>query len=180
MATTERTAKLRGKEDSAGVVLLPTAQPTSISIPKIGVDADVMRRGLRDDGTMEVPPHAPRPESRAGWYQHSPTPGALGPSIIIGHVDSERDGPSVFFELRRLTKGDTIEVKRADGVTAVFTVEHTAQYSKDRFPADEVYGNLDHAGLRLITCGGVFDRDALAYEDNIVVYARLTSSYPSR
>lgn len=157
--------------------VLESAQPLSISIPALGVDATVMDLGLNEDGTMQVPPHAPRAESQAGWYRHSPTPGALGPSVIVGHVDSDRHGPSVFYGLDTLTEGDTVEVVRDDGVTAVFAVEHVAQYFKEEFPNQEVYGNLDHAGLRLITCGGNFDTDTLAYDDNIVVYANLVTSY---
>jgi hypothetical protein len=38
-----------------------------------------------------------------------------------------------------------------------------------------VYGPLDHAGLRLVTCGGAFDRTERSYRDNIIVYAALTS-----
>jgi hypothetical protein len=159
---------------------LPASNPTRISIAAIGVDAEIMDLGLLEDGSMEVPPHAPFSESRAGWYRHSPTPGALGPSIVVGHVDSDRDGPSVFFDLDELSPGDTIEVHRTDGFTAVFAVEHTARYDKDLFPVDEVYGNLDHAGLRLITCGGVFDTERREYLDNVVVFATLVSSYPNR
>jgi hypothetical protein len=155
---------------------LERSEPASIVIPALDVDAEVMELGLRDDGTMEVPPHAPRPESRAGWFRHSPTPGELGPSVIVGHVDSDRHGASVFYGLDRLADGDRVEVRRADGHTAVFEVEHVAQYGKDEFPTEDVYGNIDHAGLRLITCGGVFDPASVAYEDNIVVYARFVAS----
>lgn len=157
--------------------ILESAQPVSISIPALGVDATVMELGLNEDRTMQVPPHAPRAESQAGWYRHSPTPGALGPSVIVGHLDSDRHGPSVFYGLDTLTEGDTVEVARDDGVTAVFVVEHVAQYFKKEFPTEDVYGNLDHAGLRLITCGGNFDTDTLAYDDNIVIYANLVTSY---
>lgn len=156
---------------------LERSTPTSIVIPALDVDAEVMKLGLLDDGTMEVPPHAPRAESRAGWYRHSPTPGELGPSVIVGHVDSEKDGPSVFHGLDSLAAGDRVEVQRADGRTTVFEVERVARYDKDEFPTEDVYGNLDHAGLRLITCGGAFDTASLSYEDNIVVYARFVASH---
>jgi hypothetical protein len=168
-----------GEAPAAAVEPLAPATPTSISIAGIGVDAPVMELGLHDDGSVEVPPHAPRAESKAGWYRHSPTPGEVGPSVVVGHVDSARHGPSVFFELGSLAAGDLVEVRRDDGLTAVFAVERTVQYAKDRFPLDEVYGNLDHPGLRLITCGGAFDTDRLEYEDNIVVYATLVSSHAS-
>jgi sortase (surface protein transpeptidase) len=109
----------------------------------------------------------------AGWYVHGPRPGDIGPAIIAGHVDSKR-GPAVFYRLRDLAEGDSIEVGRADGSVAVFRVDAVEQYPKNRFPTAKVYGDLDHAGLRLITCGGDFDRSRGHYRDNIVVYASLT------
>jgi sortase (surface protein transpeptidase) len=158
---------------------LPTAPPLAIRIPSLEVDASVMDLGLHEDGTMQVPPHAAWATSEAGWYRHSPTPGTLGPAVVVGHVDSERHGPSVFYGLDTLAAGDRIEVERSDGLTAVFVVDRTGQYGKDELPMNEVYGDLDHAGLRLITCGGDFDRGRLEYKDNIVVYASLVSSHPT-
>jgi hypothetical protein len=41
----------------------------------------------------------------------------------------------------------------------------------------ELPGNLGYtegAELRLITCGGSFDREASSYRDNVIVYATLT------
>ena len=62
---------------------------------------------------------------------------------------------------------------RADGSQPVFRVTRVEQYPKDGFPTAEVYGDIDHAGLRLITCGGVFNRATGHYDDNIVVFAEL-------
>ncbi|MBW3620328.1 MAG: class F sortase [Actinobacteria bacterium] len=142
--------------------------PTRLHIPAIGVESELVGLGLQDDGRMEVPPGA----YPAGWYTGAPTPGELGPAILAGHVDhGGRAG--VFWRLRELQPGDTVEVGRADGATAVFRVTRVEQHAKDAFPTAAVYGDLDHAGLRLITCGGAFDRDAHSYEDNIVVFAEL-------
>jgi len=41
-------------------------------------------------------------------------------------------------------------------------------------PTAAVYGDIDHAGLRLIACGG-FDRATAKYEDDVVVSADLTT-----
>ncbi|MCU1678687.1 MAG: hypothetical protein JWM93_3445, partial [Frankiales bacterium] len=71
---------------------------------------------------------------------------------------------------------DEVDVERADGTVAVFRVSRTALFSKDSFPTRSVYGDLDHAGLRLITCGGSFDHKARSYTDNIVVFADLVDS----
>ena len=121
------------------------------------------------DGTLEVPPTG----FPAGWYTGAPTPGELGPAIIAGHVDLDGE-PGVFFELRHLTPGDEIQVSREDGSTARFRVDRVERFAKDRFPTELVYADLDHAGLRLITCGGDFDQQVRSYEDNLVVFARLS------
>lgn len=151
------------------------ATPVRLQIPAIGVDSDLMDLGLRADGTLEVPPTG----FPAGWYTGAPTPGELGPAIIAGHVDWGGE-PGVFFDLRELASGDEITVRRQDGSTARFRVERVDRFAKDQFPTQLVYADLDHAGLRLITCGGDFDRQTRSYEDNVVVFARLVDGDPGR
>jgi hypothetical protein len=94
--------------------------------------------------------------------------------VLLGHVDSAK-GAAVFYELGRLRPGHRVEVGRADGRVAVFTVEAVERVSKDRFPTRRVYGPLGHAGLRLVTCGGAFDETRRSYQDNIIVYASQTA-----
>jgi sortase (surface protein transpeptidase) len=108
----------------------------------------------------------------AGWYQYGPTPGELGPAVVVGHVDSTQ-GIAIFWRLRELLPGDEIYIDRQDGTTATLKVDDIQQYSQDQFPTDKVYGNIDHAGLRLITCGGTFSTVTHHYSDNTVVYASL-------
>jgi len=141
--------------------------PVRVQIPAIGVDSELMELGLQADGTMEVP-QAGFP---AGWYTGAPTPGELGPAVIAGHVDW--DGPGVFYDLHSVQIGDQVTVTRADGSTPVFQVVRVEQYPKVGFPTDEVYGDIDRAGLRLITCGGVFNSTTGHHDDNIVVFAEL-------
>lgn len=95
------------------------------------------------------------------------TPGEPGAAVLLGHVDSARDGPAVFYRLGELRPGDRI----ADGGTVTFVVASVARYPKPEFPADRVYGAVAYAGLRLVTCGGAFDPARRGYRDNIVVYA---------
>ena len=147
------------------------AAPVRLRIPSIGVDSDLMDLGLQTDGTLEVPPSG----FPAGWYTGAPTPGELGPAIIAGHVDWSGQ-PGVFFDLWELSTGDEIAITRLDGSTARFRVTRVEQFAKHAFPTQAVYGDLDHAGLRLITCGGDFDPQALSYRDNIIVFAELTGS----
>lgn len=152
--------------------ILPASRPTVLEVPSIGVRSDLLDLGQNADGTVQVP-DVDDPNSPAGWYNGSPTPGELGPSILLGHVDSRTLGPGVFYNLADLQPGAEIRVTREDGTVAIFQVDRVQSYSKVDFPTLTVYGNLDHAGLRLITCGGVFDAEAGSYESNIVAFAKL-------
>lgn len=55
--------------------------------------------------------------------------------------------------------------------------DRTERYIKNEFPTHQVYGTIDHAGLRLTTCGGEIDLDKGSYENNIVTYAIRESSH---
>lgn len=151
---------------------LTASAPQRIEIPSLGVSSSLERLGKGASGQMETP----RDPGKAGWYTPGPTPGAAGPAVIAGHV-TWNGKQSVFFRLSTLKSGDRIEVLRRDGRTAVFTVDRMAQYPKDRFPTLEVYRNVDHAALRLITCGGEYSQADHRYADNVVVYASLTGSH---
>jgi hypothetical protein len=156
--------------------VLPSSKPVSIDIPAIGVSSTLQYLGLTAQHTLQVP--APGPHyNEAAWYKYSSTPGSLGPAVILGHVDSAAQGPSVFFRLGDLRPGDQVLVTRADGLVAVFRVDGVRRYPKDHFPTLLVYGNTDDAALRLITCGGSFDYATGHYVDNIVVFASLISSH---
>jgi hypothetical protein len=61
----------------------------------------------------------------------------------------------------------------ADGNTARFTVDRVVSYPKAHFPTLAVYGATPRAELRLITCGGSFDRNSGHYLNNTVAYAHL-------
>lgn len=150
------------------------AAPVSVAIPAIDVESDLMRLGLNGDGTVEVPPLTE--DDQAGWYEGGPAPGAVGPAVILGHVDSQEWGPGVFFDLGALQAGDEVTVTREDGSVATFAVDRVERHRKDDFPTIEVYGNTDDAQLRLITCGGAFDPDARSYEDNVIVFASLVGT----
>jgi sortase (surface protein transpeptidase) len=150
--------------------VLPASVPVALTIPAIGVKAPVQRLGQTADGSLEVPAAGPKYDY-PGWYRYSPTPGSLGPSVIVGHVDSAANGPSVFWRLGSLRPRDTVRVTRADGSVAVFSVDDVRRFRKTRFPSQLVYGDTNHAALRLITCGGPLEGGH--YRDNVVVRASL-------
>ncbi|MCI3277816.1 class F sortase [Streptomyces cylindrosporus] len=146
--------------------------PVGLRIPAIGVDTPVMKLGLAGDGSVQVPPIAAH--DRAGWYEHSPTPGQTGPSVILGHVTVGAYGDGVFRHLADLEQGARIEVRLANGKAAEFAVTRVETVAKAEFPTGEVYGNVDRPELRLITCGG--PRTGDGYQDNVIVFATLGSA----
>jgi sortase (surface protein transpeptidase) len=160
----------------AGVVHSQQAKvpaPVALTIPAIGVQTSLTDLGLTAAGTLAVPPST----AVAGWYTGSSRPGALGPAVIAGHIDSHV-GPGIFFHLSQLRPGDRVYVRRADGTLAVFRVTGVQSYAKDRFPTLAVYGPTPDAELRLITCGGTFDPRLRSYLSNTVVYAVQVSQGP--
>jgi sortase (surface protein transpeptidase) len=150
---------------------LSPSTPVTIEIPAIGVRAPIALLGLNTDGSIQVPPLGNH--NLAGWYDGSVTPGQDGSSVIIGHVDNYT-GPSVFYAIKDLVHGDAIDVVRANGTVAAFTVDGVQAVPKALFPTAAVYGNVPYPALRLVTCGGPFDPSSGHYADNIVVYAHLT------
>lgn len=144
------------------------AGPQRLTIPSINLTTSVVPVDLQPDGTLA----APGDFALAGWYTGGTAPGAPGPSVIVGHVDSHL-GPAVFFRLHELAPGQSITIETTNTATLTFVVERIEQHPKDRFPTAEVYGSTNRRALRLITCGGEFDRAARSYRDNIVVFAKL-------
>lgn len=156
----------------SGPPVLAKSEPLQVRVPSVGIDAKVETVGRKDDGTMETPP---LDQSIAGWYKLGPTPGELGPSIIVGHVDTY-EGPAIFYRLKDIKPKEIIEVSRADGSLVKFEVTELQQFEQNNFPTDKVYGNIDHAGIRLITCGGVFNKDTQRYSHNTVVFGKMIAS----
>ncbi|MEV4249899.1 class F sortase [Streptosporangium canum] len=152
---------------SAGV------RPYRIAISKIGLLAPLMALGVDAKKEIQTPPLS-KP-NQAGWYKHGPIPGQQGPSVVLGHVNTKR-GAAVFSRLKEIKRGDTIKVSRSDKTIAEFTVDGVEQVSKKAFPSRRVYGNTGEATLRLITCGGVYNRKTGHYTDNIIVYATLSKT----
>jgi sortase (surface protein transpeptidase) len=141
------------------------AAPERVRIPSIGVSARIVPLPIDRSGKLI----APKGFHVAGWNKAGPEPGEDGTAVIAGHVDS-RDGPAVFYRLRELRRGDRIEVDRVDGGTAVFTVTKIVQHRKTAVPA-EVYRPAPGPEIRLVTCGGTFDRGRGSYRDNLIVHA---------
>lgn len=164
-------AATSGKSSSTSL-LLNSSIPTRVTVPSINASSTLIPLGQEPDGELAVPPlSAPQ---QASWYDRSPTPGELGPSVVLGHVNGNGK-PGIFLNLSKVQAGQQVMIDRADGQTAVFTVSHVDTVPKDNFPTNAVYGDTPDAQLRLITCGGELDQSANSYLSNVVVFANLTA-----
>jgi sortase (surface protein transpeptidase) len=132
----------------------------------------MMELALNAAGALEPPPD--NNPVLAGWYAGGTVPGSVGTAVTTGHVDT-RVGPGVFHRLGSVRKGATIEIVRADRRTAVFTVYAVGAYDKKNFPDEKVYGPSVRPELRVITCGGDYDKES-GYQDNVVVFAAMTAT----
>lgn len=151
---------------------LGPSAPTGLDIPDISLHVrGIAHLGLTASGALETPPLAHVNE--VGWYEYGPTPGQRGSAVLAGHVDSATQ-QAIFYRLHELHRGDTVSVTRADDSTVTFTVDSVVEVPKAHFPTDSVYGDPGYPALRLITCGGRFDRATGHYLANIIVFAHLT------
>ncbi|MCC5477396.1 class F sortase [Streptomyces barringtoniae] len=154
---------------------LGDAVPQRVDIPQLGVQAPVVRRGLDAQGAVDPPPFDQ--PGVVGWYGAGTAPGARGAALLVGHVDTETR-PAVFYKLSTLKPGETVRVVRSDGKVARFTIDDVRVLPRAGFDAHQAYAphRPGRAELRLITCGGSFDRAAHSYTANVVVSAYLTGT----
>lgn len=150
--------------------ILPASVPVTLDIPSIGVHTtNLVPLSVGADGVL--PP--PTDYATAGYYTGGPTPGQLGAAVIAAHVDG-KSGPAVFYRLGELAPGALVHVTRQDGTVATFTIDQVARYPKAQFPTQLVYGSAtSRAEIRLITCGGAYDRTTGHYVDNVVAFGHL-------
>lgn len=156
---------------SARSAVVSGALPLAVDVPSVGIATSLIRLHVAADGALE----APGSFGVAGWWAEGAEPGKVGPAVLVGHVDS-KTGPAVFYRLDDVKPGAMVSVTRSDHSVVRFAVDRVRQFPKDRFPAEEVYGPTSTATLRLITCGGRFNRRRGEYDDNVVVFAHLVAA----
>jgi sortase (surface protein transpeptidase) len=159
---------------------MPFSPPTQIAIPAVGLAADVINVDLNADGSIGTPSLADA--KVAGWYDRGPAPGQSGAAVLDAHVDSSlmTDYRGAFFYLGLAKPGMEVDVTRADHAVAVFTIDEVELALKSDFPTDQVYAPTAYPSLRLITCGGDFDKKTHEYLGNTIVYAHLTAERAGR
>lgn len=148
------------------------SDPHRITIKSIAVDAPFTPLSIGSSGQLDAPPA--NDPNLVGWFKDGATPGERGTSVVAGHVDT-KTGPAVFLLLSTLKAGNSVDITRQDGAIATFKIDSVETFSKADFPNDRVYADNGTAQLRLITCGGVYDKKKKDYKDNVVVFAHLAS-----
>lgn len=151
------------------VKVLGRSEPTELRVNRVAIKASLISVGLELDGSTKIPDEY----GLAGWYNLAPTPGEAGPAIIVGHVDNWQRGPSIFWRLHEVIPGDIVEVDRADNGTIKFRVDEVKQFPRHNLPVEKIYGDIDYAGIRIMTCGGTFDSQAQEYDQNTIVFGTL-------
>ena len=159
----------------------PTVPPSDASIariviPAIEVDAPVTVKGVDANGIMESP-DGPWDVS---WYDFSARPGLGSNAVFSGHVDYVNVGPAVFWRLKDLTQGDTVEVRLEDDTTYQYRV--SAMEAIDAATADigSIVGATEQELVTLITCTGTFDQATGQYDQRLIVRAeRIFEAQPA-
>lgn len=164
----------------------PTVEPTvapeipiaRLVIPAIGVNAEVVTKGVTADGVMEDP----KGPWEVAWYNFSALPNRVGNIVMAGHLDYVNVGAAVFYKLGSLKEGDEVVINLANGETATYRVTTVASYNASTAPVQEIVGPTPVETVTMITCGGSFNRSTREYDSRVIVRAErvLNSAIASR
>lgn len=155
------------------VASIGSAPPARLSIPALGVEAQVEPVGTDAQGRMEVPS---RPD-RVSWYRLGTSPGQSGNAVLAGHYDWT-NGPAVFWKLKHLKVGDEIAVIRTNGERVGFIVRASEVVTFDARPSG-MFTTSGPPSLSLVTCTGAWDRQRGTYLERLVVHASLAVQAPA-
>jgi sortase (surface protein transpeptidase) len=149
-------------------VLAPRAvsAPVRVQIPSIGADGLVAHVGVNEAGELEVPGNA----KTLVWYRYGPSPGESGSAVIAGHLDW-KGVRGTFNELAETPVGETVTVAYDDGSERAFIIRSVELVDKPAVSVNGTFARDGESVLRLVTCGGEFDRSAHSYYSNVVVTA---------
>ena len=150
------------------------ASPERLLIPAIKVDAPVEQVGIAADGNLGTPSQSPWVDT--GWYSNGPRPGEMGSAVIDGHLDRPGGYPAVFWFLRQLHPGNTVQVRESNGKTLHFRVTDVESYAPNDAPLQRIFGNNGGKFLNLITCAGDWIPSQHQTTLRLVIYTKLIPS----
>jgi LPXTG-site transpeptidase (sortase) family protein len=138
--------------------------PSRLTIPKIGVNANVIQMGITTTGSMQ----APATNQATGWYKYGARPGNVGSAVIDGHLGLSNE--AVFGKLDKLLVGDAITVLDDQGSTISFIVKRIATFERDS-DAAAIFNSETGSHLNLITCNGDWESHQATYSKRLVVFS---------
>jgi sortase A len=146
----------------------PQAASTStgdrLIIPSLNVDAHIENVGLTPDGNMDTP----KDPKDVAWYAPGAVPGGAGDAVLAGHLDWYT-GPAVFFNLKQINVGDTINIVSGNDKRLTFTVVKKTSVQYNQEPA-YLFQKSGPPMLSLITCAGAWD--GRQYQQRLIVDAK--------
>jgi len=150
----------------------PNDSPVArLRIARVGIDANIVVMGIDAEGYMEVP----KEPLDVAWYNFSSHPSFGGNAVFAGHVDSAKIGPAIFWRLRQVSEGDSIEVALSDGTTYGYRVIKTTSFSSRDAPVEDIIGPTQNDSITIITCDGVFNTRTHEYDRRLIVRAEKVS-----
>jgi len=144
-------------------------EPAKLKISNIGVEAVIKPVGVTAAGNMDIDEN---PKELA-WYKFGPKPGEKGSAVIAGHYGWKDTVPSVFNNLNKLNKGDTISSYDGQGREITFVVTKAELYEPDQDATDVFKSKDGKSHLNLITCQGSWNNSARTYTERLVVFTDL-------
>jgi LPXTG-site transpeptidase (sortase) family protein len=139
-----------------------------IKIPKIGASGRVLQVGINNDGSLGTPNNV----YDAAWYTGSAKPGQPGATLIDGHVSSWTSH-GIFYGLKKLVAGDTIQIQRGDGQLLTYRVVRSQVYNADNVDMQAAITPVTKgkSGLNLITCTGKVKPGTSEFNERVIVFS---------
>lgn len=133
--------------------------PTNLSIPSIGVEAQVEQVNFLG---------VPRDPGHVAWFRTGAAPGEPGTATFDGHLDWS-NGPAVFWNLSKVQPGDEIRVGGANGERQEWRVDLKQSVPYTSSPPEWLYASSGPPRISLITCGGTWL--GAVYADRLLIRA---------
>ncbi len=158
------------KKVAAQTRVIPANYPSRLTVPSLGINANIQETTLNGRGAMGVPTNF----TDVAWYSRGIVPGDMGTAVIDGHYDNGLGLNGVFKHLGGLKQGDDIFIQTHDGTTLHFRVTSVEQIPYDDPDAKKVFDPQQmRSEIKLVTCGGSWVPEDRTYSQRVVVTAVL-------
>lgn len=139
--------------------------PTRLALPGY-LNAPVEPVATSGDGQLQVP----KSPASVGWWATGAAPGSAGGTVLlVGHVDTARQGRGVFAALWNVPVGAKVAVTAGDGSVHRYRIVARRIYKQESLPTD-LFRGAGKPRLALVTCIGSYDHNSHRYTHNLVLY----------